>query len=141
MTTQQVRDDLDDEIQVELQLPFVAPRQFNYLRPLRRYHNERPYRLQLPPGLVPMPATNVLPQSYPVRIHNMSGHEDKFVLDVSGFQFFKCPVAVGEWTDQAAVETYLPALLDWVVTLLGGDSGLVYSFNVSVLPCRHMWPF
>jgi hypothetical protein len=128
-STQQLRDELDDMIQVDLQLPSVSPKQFNYLRPLRRYQHERPYRLQLPPGLVPIPATNVLPECYPVRIHDMSGHEDKFLLDVSGFQFFKCPVAVGEWTDQAAAETYLPALLEWVVALLGGDSGLVYSFN------------
>jgi len=133
-STQLVRDELDDLIQVDLQLPSVTPRQFNYLCPLQRYQYERPYRLQLPPGLVPMPTTNVRPRSYPVRIYDMSGHEDRFTLDVAGFQFLKCPVAVGEWDDRAVTETYLPALLDWVVAVLGGVSGLVYSYNVSLLP-------
>ena len=116
---------------MDLQLPFVTPKEFNYLRPLRRYKRERPYRLQLPAGLVPMPVTNVLTKSYAVRVHDISGHEDKFKLDTSGFQFFKCPISVEEWNDQAIKESYLPALLAWVVPLLGGDSGLVYSFNVS----------
>ncbi|KAK0642131.1 hypothetical protein B0T16DRAFT_225296 [Cercophora newfieldiana] len=129
-TTQRIRDELDDLIQVDLQLPFVVPTQFNYLRPRRRYQYERPYRLQLPADLVPLPATNVQGKSYhPVRIYDISGHQDKFRLDVSGFQYVKCPIPVGEWDEQAITETYLPALLDWVVPLLGGDSGLVYSFN------------
>ncbi|KAK5662534.1 hypothetical protein OQA88_8446 [Cercophora sp. LCS_1] len=124
-----IRDDLDDLIEVDLQLPCVAPKEFNYLSPLARYHFERPYRLQLPPGLVPMNITNVVAKSYPVHVYDLSGHEQEFALDQSGFQFFKCPVAVGEWNDKAVTETYLPALLDWVVPLLGGGSGLVYSFN------------
>jgi len=120
-----------------LDLPSVIPDQFNYLCPLQRYEAERPYRLQLPPGLVPISPTNVVTKSYnPVQVHDMVGHEDKFTLDVSGFQFFECNVPVGEWDDQAITKAYLPALRDWVVSLLGGDSGLVYSFNVGGLyPC------
>ncbi|KAK1751524.1 hypothetical protein QBC47DRAFT_82889 [Echria macrotheca] len=129
ISSRQAGDDLDDLIQVDLQLPSVTPKQFNYLRPLRRYYSERPYRLQLPAGLLPIPVTNVFAKSYPVRIYDMSGHEDKFKLDAAGFQFMKCPVSVGEWSDEAITKTYLPALLDWVVELLDGESGLIYSFN------------
>ncbi|KAK0725843.1 hypothetical protein B0H67DRAFT_141912 [Lasiosphaeris hirsuta] len=130
-SVEHAREELDELVQVDLQLPHVTPREFNYLRPLRRYERERPYRLQLPPGLTPIPNTNVLTKSYhpAVHINDMSGHEDKFKLDVSGFQFFKCPVSVGEWNDQAIMDGYLPALQDWAVRLLGGDSGLVYSYN------------
>ena len=119
-------------VQVELQLPSVSPAEFNYLRPLPLYDIARPYRLQFPHDLIPMPSTNVSTQSYPVQIYNMAGHEDRFQLDVSGFQFFKCPVDVGDWNDRSITESYLPALVDWVVPLLGGTSGLVYSFNVSL---------
>ena len=62
---------------------------------------------------------------------DISGHEDKFVLDKSGFQFFKCPVSVDEWDDESVVKTYLPSLTEWAVSRLGGERGLVYSFNVS----------
>ncbi|KAK3364553.1 hypothetical protein B0T25DRAFT_598826 [Lasiosphaeria hispida] len=145
-STQQVREELDELVQVDLQLPHVTPSEFNYLRPLRRYARERPYRLQLPSGLVPIPNTNVLTKSYhPVRIHDISGHEDKFKLDVSGFQFFQCPVSVGEWSDHAIMDSYLPALREWVVPLLGGDSGLIYSYNFrhhssdSFVPIQRPW--
>jgi hypothetical protein len=108
----------------------------NYLSPLRRYRHERPYRLQLPAGLIPMPVTNLVPKPYQVRVYDISSHTEKFTLDLSGFQFSKCPVAVGDWNEQAITKTYLPSLLDWVVTRLGSTSGLVYSFNVCTLRPR-----
>ncbi|KAK1830709.1 hypothetical protein QBC39DRAFT_372516 [Podospora conica] len=136
---------LDRFIQ-SLDLPSVTPAQFNYLRPLQRYTVERPYRLQLPPSLFEIPATNVVTKSYDsVQVHDMADHKDKFSLDVSGFQFFECGVPVGEWDNQAIIRTYLPPLRDWVVSLLGGHSGLVYSFNLrhhssdSFVPVQRPW--
>jgi len=81
--------------------------------------------------------SNIATENYPVPIHDISGHEKSFRLDVSGFQFYDCPISVGEWNDQAITESYLPALRDWAVTLLGGDSGLVYSYNVSLSCTTH----
>jgi hypothetical protein len=127
---QDARGDLDEQVEW-LALPAVEPVVFNYLAPLELYSRERPYRLQLPP-LDGFKMTNIATKHYPVKIHDISGHEDLFTLAESGFQFTKCPVTVRDWTAHSMAQDYIPELKDWLTQYLGCESIFIYSYNVSV---------
>lgn len=131
---QAVRFALDEQIEA-LNLPIVRPQSFNYLAPLDLYDREKPYKCQLPaPCFGESKMSNLASRNYPgVAISNVSGHESLFSLDQSGFEFAKCPISVEDWSDEAVVSVYLPALAEWLKGRLGCQDVFCYAYNVRLL--------
>lgn len=104
---------IDSEI-AALKIPFVVPVQLNYLSEDPLYSTTKPYHTRLP-FMGKIRRSNIVAQGYPnVKIHDIRGHEDNFVFDKSGFQFFRIPVGITNWTNQAAKDQYLPAMETWL---------------------------
>jgi hypothetical protein len=120
---------LDTEI-YSRQMRISEPTVFNYLAPLKKYHVEKPYLSRLPflPGFA---RTNIVGQSRSIPFHEVSGNEDLFTLDMSGFEFAHFPILLDEWTDAAIQATYIPALKRWLKRQLNCSETHVYAYNVS----------
>jgi hypothetical protein len=132
---QQMRQDLDEEFR-GLDLPTVQPESFHHLAPLERYHSEKPYKCQLPNECFPgLDMHNLVSKSYPVTIADITGHESRFSLPVSGFEFAKSPVTVQNWSDDYVLCEYLPGLVSWLTQRLGCRDVFCYAYNVR----PHRW--
>ncbi|KAF5854077.1 hypothetical protein GGP41_006846 [Bipolaris sorokiniana] len=104
---------LDQRIQ-EWALGTVKPKAFNYLALNRLYQTEKPYHSRLP-FLEGLPRTNVVGQSFDtVRIHDITGVEEHFVLAVSGFEFCQIPQTIHTWNAQTVRDQYLPSMGEWL---------------------------
>lgn len=131
---QEVRSHLDEQIR-KLNLPTVRPEQFHHLAPLELYRRQKPYKCQLPESCFGgFKMHNLVSQSYPVTIADITGHESLFSLAVSGFEFAKCPLAVQDWSDACVSSEYLPRLVEWLKGRLGCRDVFCYAYNVR--PCR-----
>lgn len=73
---------------------------------------------------------NLMSKSYRVSITNISGHEARFSLPVSGFEFAKCPITVSDWTDKNVSFEYLPRLAKWLKQRFGCRDVFCYAYNV-----------
>ena len=111
-------------------LKAVTSTSFNYLAPLAIYRSEKPYLSRLPslPGLI---RTNIVGRSHTVHIHEVSGNEQLFTLDQSGFEFTQFPAPIQDWTDSNVCETYIPKLADWLRGYLNCARVYIYAYNVS----------
>ncbi|XP_014554917.1 hypothetical protein COCVIDRAFT_28091 [Bipolaris victoriae FI3] len=104
---------LDQQIQ-EWALSTVKPKAFNYLALDRLHQTEKPYHSRLP-FLEGLPRTNIVGQSFDtVRIHDITGVEEHFVLAVSGFEFCQIPPAIHTWNEQTVRDQYLPSMGAWL---------------------------
>jgi hypothetical protein len=127
---QRMRQDLDEEFR-GLRLPAVQPESFHHLAPLNRYHSEKPYKCQLPNECFPgLEMHNLVSKSYRVSIADVTGHEARFSLAVSGFEFAKSPIDVQNWTDDYVSSEYLPGLVRWLTQRLGCRDVFCYAYNV-----------
>jgi hypothetical protein len=125
-----MRQALDEQFH-GLNLPKVQPETFHHLAPLELYQKEKPYKCQLPKECFPgSKMHNLLSQSYPISISDITGREDLFSLAVSGFEFTKCPIAVRDWSDHCVSSSYLPGLVDWLKQRLGCRDVFCYAYNV-----------
>lgn len=125
-----MRDQLDEQFR-RLDLPAVQPESFNHLAPLGLYQREKPYKCQLPETCFPgLKMHNLVSQSYPVNIADVTGHEDLFSLAVSGFEFAKFPINVREWSDGRVSAEYLPGLVEWLKRRLRCQDVFCYAYNV-----------
>jgi hypothetical protein len=126
---QQMRQDLDDEFR-GLDLPTVQPESFHHIAPLERYHSEKPYKCQLPNECFPgLDMHNLVSKSYTVTIADITDHEARFSLPVSGFEFAKSPVTVQNWSDDYVLSKYLPGLVRWLTQRLGCRDVFCYAYN------------
>lgn len=125
-----MRQALDDEFR-GLNLPTVEPEAFHHLAPQALYQSDKPYKCQLPKDCFPgFKMHNLLSKSYRVSIADIAGHEDRFSLAVSGFEFAKCPIAVQSWSDANVSSVYLPGLVSWLKERLGRRDVFCYAYNV-----------
>ncbi len=122
--------DLDEAFKC-LNLPFVSV-DLNYLTPLDIYHLERPYLSRLP-FIDELKRSNVVIQNHSVKMFDVSGHEDLFNLEDSGFEFTKAPVAMDSWTDSTVCSDYLPKLAEWLQEHLNCLRVFIYAYNVSLM--------
>ncbi|KAK4043856.1 hypothetical protein C8A01DRAFT_43232 [Parachaetomium inaequale] len=74
---------------------------------------------------------NLVSENYRVSIADVSGHEGRFSLPVSGFEFAKCPVAVQNWSDDYVSSEYLPGLVEWLKPRLGCRDVFCYAYNAT----------
>ncbi|KAK4153512.1 hypothetical protein C8A00DRAFT_43574 [Chaetomidium leptoderma] len=74
---------------------------------------------------------NLVSNSYRVSIAEITGHEDLFSLAVSGFEFAKCPITVGAWSDDCVSSEYLPGLVGWLKQRLGCRDVFCYAYNAT----------
>jgi hypothetical protein len=105
------------------------PASFHYLSPLKLYSHQKPYLSRLP-FLKGLKRTNIVGQSYPMTIFDVSGHEDSFTLEKSGFQFLPLQFHASTWTDQSVQSEYIPMLSKWLKGHFACDEVFVYAFNV-----------
>jgi hypothetical protein len=75
--------------------------------------------------------TNIVGRSHTVQIHEVSGNEQLFTLDQSGFEFTQFPVRIQDWTDSTVREAYIPKLADWLREYLKCARVYIYAYNVS----------
>jgi hypothetical protein len=111
----------------------IEAAQFHYLAPLKRYSQEKPYLSRLP-FLPIMKRTNISRLQCPLTVYNLSGHENLFTLDVSGFEFRKMPFKATLWSDRVAIDSYVPAVKSWLLDIFGGSVVYIYAFNVCPYP-------
>lgn len=127
--TQSLISDLDQQIKA-LNLSSVTPASFHYLAPLPLYNFEKPYLSRLP-CTTDLKRTNIAATRHEIPIYEISGHENSFNLDGSGFEFVKSPISTQEWTTSSVRSEYLPALRDWLRKHLQCTDVIVYAYNVS----------
>ncbi|KAK4176800.1 hypothetical protein QBC36DRAFT_328522 [Triangularia setosa] len=124
-----IRDELDQQLE-KLRLPTARPSTFSHLAPVPLYQHEKPYKCQLPENLFKeYKMHNLVAMNHTVAINDISGHEDFFSLAVSGFEFARCPVDVGEWSDKRVSDIYLPRLVEWLKERLGCRDVFCYAYN------------
>jgi len=119
-----------DHLITELRLEWVCPLDFFYLAALDLYRLEKPFRCQLP-KINGYRMSNIATSQHSVRIFNIAGHEDRFILDEAGFQFTKCPITLTDQSDNVVVTEYLPQLSIWLKRWLGCQQVFFYAYNVS----------
>lgn len=114
-------------------MKMVIPASFYYLAALDLYDQEKPYLSRLPsmPGFK---RTNIVGQSRSIYMHEISGHEDLFSLDESGFEFVKWRQHLEAWTDALVCDSYIPKLTEWLQERLKCMKVYVYAYNVSRTP-------
>jgi len=119
--------DLDAEFK-RLGLPFVKTN-LNYLADLDLYTSERPYLSRLP-HLEGLKRSNMKTESHPCKVYDISGHEDLFDIEESGFEFTKLPIPMEEWTDSTVRSEYIPKLAEWLQERLKCSKVFIYAYNV-----------
>lgn len=113
-------------------LKAVTPEAFHYLASNQTDGVEKLYHSRLA-FLDGVPRTNVVGQAYDtVKIHDVTGSEDKFNLSDSGFQFQAIPVPITTWDTHAARETYLPFMESWMKDYFSSKDVYIYTYNVSL---------
>ncbi len=114
-----------------LGLPFVAPEQLNYLSEDGLYNGTKPFHTRLP-FLGDIRRTNITGQGYAgIPIHDLGGHEAKFTLDTSGFEYLHVPTLVRDWTQDAAETRYLPEMEAWLKGFFKAEQVHIYTYTVS----------
>jgi hypothetical protein len=121
-------------ISKNMHLKLVSSNAFNYLAPLDLYITEKPYLSRLP-SLSGFARTNIVGQSYPIQIHDVSGHEKSFTLDQSGFEFANFTWPLTEWTNSAICETYIPRLNQWIKERFNCSDVNIYAYSVRFQGC------
>jgi hypothetical protein len=119
---------LDAQIH-QAKLRKVTVNTFSYLAPLAIYEAEKPYLSRLPrlPGLA---RTNIAGLNYTVNVHEISGHEELFTLDQSGFEYAEYPIEIKNWTEATAREVYIPKLGSWLKAYFKCSKAHIYAYNV-----------
>jgi len=107
----------------------VVTSKLNYLAPLDIYRLEKPYLSRLP-AQTELRRTNILAQTYNIEIFDVSGNEQLFTLDQSGFEFVKFPSTIRDWTDQIVRESYIPNLKAWLEASFDCSKVHIYAYNV-----------
>lgn len=107
----------------------------NFLKRLELYETEKPYRLYVGQPLDAPDAviTNVQTGPTPgIQLTDARGDEDKFLLDVHGFQFVKHDQSFSNFDDAQAVERdYLPAVERVISDNVGyADRVVVFDWRV-----------
>lgn len=121
---------LDQRIQ-EWALSTVTPKTFNYLASDCLYQTEKPYHSRLP-FLEGLPRTNVVGQSFDsLRIHDVTGVEEHFVVAVSGFEFCHIPQTIHTWNAHTVRDQYLPSMEAWLREKFNSKRVYIYTYNVS----------
>jgi hypothetical protein len=70
-------------------------------------------------------------ETKPVNVENIRGREKEFTVDNSGFQFFRKPTQVTDFTDDALIEEkYHQECIDLVKELTGGSRVVVFDHTV-----------
>jgi hypothetical protein len=77
------------------------------------------------------PRTNIAEQAYPVTVADVSGYEEHFKLDTSGFQYIKNPVPIQEWTAETVRSKYLSMVERWLMEFLHCEKVFVYTYTAS----------
>jgi hypothetical protein len=114
-----------------LNLRSIVPQQLNYLSDDSLYDTTKPFHTRLP-FLGEIRRSNITGQGYSgIKIHDLSGHEDTFTLDTSGFQYLRIPTAVTNWTKEATESHYLPEMETWLKDFFGAESIHIYAYTVS----------
>ncbi|KAF2679859.1 hypothetical protein K458DRAFT_313252 [Lentithecium fluviatile CBS 122367] len=122
---------LDEKIQ-EWGMRSVKARSFNYLAPLHLYAAEKPFHSRLP-FLDGLRRTNIIGQAYDsIPVHDISGHESKFTLPESGFEFCRVPVPIFNWDVGVVRDTYLPLMEAWLKDRFKSRMVHIYTYNVSI---------
>lgn len=117
---------LDDQV---ARLPKIQVYPFHYLAPLELYRTEKPFFSQLPCG-TQLPRTNLVESDHTVEIHDVTGNENLFKLDETGFQFMHLPTDISEWTDEIVQTKYLPDLATWLKEYFDCEEVFIYNYNV-----------
>ena len=127
-------DPQEETNQFDLQLPLqrIEPKGFSYLTPLARFKEEKPFHTQLP-FLKGFARTNIAEQAYPVTVTDVTGHEDHFKLDTTGFEYVKMPVPITDWTQEVGQTVYLPLIEKWLMAKLHCRKVYIYTCTVREL--------
>jgi hypothetical protein len=88
----------EQNCQTDSPLRRIKPKGFSYLAPIARFEVEKPYHTRLP-FLNGFPRTNIAEQAYPVTVGDVSGYENHFKLETTGFEYVKMLVFIKEWTN------------------------------------------
>lgn len=121
---------IDSEI-AALRLSAVVPTQLNYLSEDSLYRTTKPFHTRLP-FMGKIRRSNVVAQGYSnVNIHDICGHEDKFTLEKSGFQYVHAPVDIADWTNESAHDEYLPAMELWLKDFFKVEKVHIFTYTVS----------
>ncbi|KIW78088.1 hypothetical protein Z517_07921 [Fonsecaea pedrosoi CBS 271.37] len=110
-------------------LPKVQGATITYLAPLELYKNQKPYFSQLPCG-TPLARTNLVESDHLVDIRDISGREDIFELDETGFQFMHLPTNISDWMDESVQSEYLPAISAWLKEYFKCQKVFIYNYNL-----------
>lgn len=107
----------------------VTPKSFNYLASKDLYQVEKPYHSRLP-FLEGLPRTNVVGQSFDtIKIHDVNGVEDRFVLADSGFEFCQIHPVIDTWDAQTVRDQYLPSMETWLREKFNSKKVYIYTYN------------
>lgn len=121
---------IDDETSA-LKIPFVVPNQLNYLSDDPVYQTTKPFHTRLP-VMGTIRRTNIVAQGYSnVKIYNIRGHDHRFTLDRSGFQYFDIPVSITSWTNEIVRHQYLPAMERWLQDFFKAQKVHIFTYSVS----------
>ena len=118
-----------DELIELRKLHYVESAKFNFLVPLNLYKIKKPYLSRLPSGS-DLQRTNIMTEGHLLKVFDVSGHENLFSLDKSGFQFVKLPVQDPQWTDNYVLSEYIPKMEEWLVQHFKCSSSFVYAYSV-----------
>jgi hypothetical protein len=110
-------------------LPKVQGATITYLAPLELYKTQKPYFSQLPCGTA-LARTNLVESDHPVEVRDISGKEDMFELDETGFQFMHLPTNISDWTDESVQSEYLPDISAWLKEHFKCKNVFIYNYNV-----------
>lgn len=121
-----------DETVRALGLVHVVPDQLNYLAPDPLYDAVKPYHTRLP-FMGTIQRSNIVAQGYShMRVFDVSGHEDKFMLETTGFQYVPMVHGINDWTDSLVRDKYLPEMRTWLRDFFQCQEVFIYTYNVSV---------
>lgn len=109
----------------------------HYLQRLPLYEKEKPYYINWPVFDTPeVEQTNLSHERFDgIQIHDIRGEEEKFKMDVQGFQLVKHKTSLSndDFEDDTAVrEKYYPEMAELAQETLGAS--LVYIFEHTVSP-------
>lgn len=109
--------------------PEVQRAIITYLAPLELYKTQKPYFSQLPCG-TSLLRTNLVESDHLVDVHDISGKEDSFKLDETGFQFMHLPTNILDWTEDRVQSEYLPDISAWLKEHFKCKKVFIYNYNV-----------
>ncbi|KAK5633885.1 hypothetical protein RRF57_009599 [Xylaria bambusicola] len=129
-----------DKIITNLGLRAVIPAQLNYLSPNTIANCVKPFHTRLP-FLGQIRRSNIIAQAYSdIKVFDIDGHEDKFNLSTSGFQFTRFTQHCDQWTDTYVRDVYLPAMSKWLQVFFNCRRVVIYTYTVSRNTLSHHLP-